>query len=60
MVAGLKERREAYKEMLASGATTFRTMEETAMKTAEVVGRVNEIDELIQLMLEDSADGTDE
>jgi hypothetical protein len=56
VIKGLRERRDKYKELLATGEFTYKTCEATAMKTAEVIGRINEIDELLQLMLTDEAD----
>ena len=52
VIEGLKQRREAYKNALADGDIGFRTVEATALKYAEIVGRVNEIDQLISLMME--------
>lgn len=55
---GLRERRDKYKELLATGEFTYKTCEATAMKTAEIIGRINEIDELLRLMLtEEEEDG---
>jgi hypothetical protein len=53
VIKGLKQRRDKYKELLATGEFTYKTCEATAMKTAEVIGRINEIDELLGLMLTD-------
>jgi hypothetical protein len=53
VVSGLKERRAAFVESLATGVFTYKTCEATALKTAEVVGRINEIDQLIELMMTD-------
>jgi hypothetical protein len=43
-------------ELLASGGTTFKTMEATAMRTADVVGRIAEVDSLIDLLTEEDYD----
>jgi hypothetical protein len=59
VIDGLKQRRAAYAEVLASGQVTYATVEATAMKYAEIVGRINEIDSMIQLMMESEEDGED-
>jgi hypothetical protein len=56
VVKGLQERRDKYKELLAAGEFTYKTCEATALKMAEVIGRINEIDELLRLMLTDEAE----
>lgn len=53
VVSGLKERRAAYAEHLATGQFTYKTVDQTIQKTAEVIGRINEIDQLIELMMTD-------
>jgi hypothetical protein len=42
--------------LLAAGEFTYKTCEATALKMAEVIGRINEIDELLRLMLTDEAE----
>jgi hypothetical protein len=50
VLEGLKQRRAAYAEHLATGTFTYKSVDETIQKTAEVIGRINEIDQLIGLM----------
>jgi hypothetical protein len=59
VVAGLKARRHEYAEFLCSGGTTFREADATAMKTADIIGRISEVDNLIQLLTEDQEDDRD-
>jgi len=50
VIKDLLLRREALSEQIASGGTTYPTMEQTAMATAEAVGRIDEIDMMLAIM----------
>lgn len=60
VIQGLQQRRDAYKEALARGSTIYPTAEATALNTAKVVGKINEIDSMLELMLTNEEEEEDE
>ena len=51
VVQSLRDRRDMYKEFLADGSAGYPTCEATALKYADIVGRIAEIDTLLDLLL---------